>query len=64
MAGKKREKCHSIQCAGKIELFPLYDRGYDNKFERVIKTFERPDGIEIRYGFHCRECNAIIFKPK
>jgi len=61
-----REKCHSPECDGKTDMFPLYSRGYDNKFKRAIKEriHERTGEIQISYGFICPICKKIHFRMR
>ena len=62
---KVREKCWSTGCNGKVDIFPLYMRGYDKQFKRVNKETERRDGtIRIMNGYVCPICKDIIWRDK
>lgn len=61
-----REKCFSLECNGKPDIFPLYLRGYDNKFKRVSKEkeHERTGDKRIMDGYMCPICKAIIWRDR
>ena len=63
---KVREKCYTMECDGKPDIFPLYFRGYDNKFKRATKEHinENKGKKEVRYGFICPICKAITWRDK
>ena len=61
---KIREKCYKEGC-NECDIFPLYSRGYDNKFKRVTKEKEVRGEKTTYYGHICLFCKEeIIWRHK